>query len=56
VHVAARIGAAAGRDEILATDTVWAGQPVERVRVSEQRTLALRGVRKPVVVRAIDWQ
>ena len=56
VHVAARVGAAADRDEILATDTVSAGQPASRVRVSEPRTLVLKGVREPVEVRAIDWR
>lgn len=55
VHVAARVGAAAGRDEILATDTV-ALQPGAHVRVSKPRTLALKGVREPVEVRAIDWR
>ena len=56
VHVAARIGAAAEREEILAsTATIEAAGP-SRFTISEPRTLTLKGVREPVEVRAIGWR
>jgi len=57
VHVAARVGAAAGRDEILATSAVLADAELgKRFRLSEPRELALKGLREPVEVRAVDWR
>ncbi len=56
VHIAARVGAAAGREEILATDAVTAGAGPGRFRVSKPRPLALKGVREPVEVVAVDWR
>jgi class 3 adenylate cyclase len=56
VHVAARIGAIAGRDEILASAaTVDAGGGVSRP-MSEPRAVALRGFAEPVQVQVIDWR
>jgi class 3 adenylate cyclase len=53
VHVAARIGALAGRDEILASDATIeaAGQAT-----SSPRDVELRGVQAPVTVHTIDWR
>jgi class 3 adenylate cyclase len=56
VHIAARIGAAATGDEILVSATVLAAAGDLRVGVSEPRELTLKGVREPVVARAIEWR
>ena len=56
VHVAARVGAAAGREEILATPAVLADLGSARYAVSEPRQLTLKGVREPVEVRAVAWR
>jgi class 3 adenylate cyclase len=56
VHVAARVGAAAGREEILATSAVLAELGSARHAVSEPRPLTLKGVREPVEVRSLDWR
>jgi class 3 adenylate cyclase len=56
VHVAARIGAAAAGDEILASADVLEQAGQSRFKVSEARALMLKGVREPVEVRAIDWR
>ena len=56
VHIAARVGAAAGREEILATQAVIAGAGSAPIRHSESRPLALKGVREPVEVVAVDWR
>ena len=56
VHVAARVGAAAGPGEILATSAVLT-QPTEaRFNLSEPRMVTLKGVREPLEVRTIDWR
>lgn len=55
VHVAARVGAAAAREEILVTSTALEGAGQLRYGVSEPRSLTLKGVAEPVEVRAIDW-
>ena len=56
VHVAARIGAAAGNAEILVSSAaVNAASPV-RFGLSEPRELALKGVDEPVEVRSVDWR
>jgi class 3 adenylate cyclase len=56
VHVAARIAAAAGAEEILvSTDTVdildGIGYPV-----SDGRPFELKGIRDPVELRSVDWR
>ena len=56
VHVAARVGAAAGPGEILATSAVLT-QPTEaRFNLSEPRMVTLKEVREPLEVRTIDWR
>ena len=56
VHVAARVGGAAGREEILvSTETAAAAAPVPYA-LGEPRAVALKGVREPVEIRAIDWR
>ena len=56
VHVAARVGAAAGPEEILATSAVLAEPVASRFKLSEPRMLTLKGVREPVEVRTVDWR
>ena len=56
VHVAARVGAAAAKDEILVTQAVLDGAGSIRFGLSEPRELTLKGVREPVEVRAVDWR
>ena len=56
VHVAARIGAAASGQEILASAEVLDQAGQTRFKVSEPHALTLKGVREPVDVRAIDWR
>jgi class 3 adenylate cyclase len=55
VHVAARIGAAAGAGEILVSTETLAGVGTS-FRLSEPRAEALKGVEQPVEVVAVDWQ
>ena len=54
VILAARIAAQAGAGEVLASEETIAAARA-RVPASEARTLALRGITTPVVVRAIPW-
>jgi len=56
IHVAARVGAAAGREEILATPAVLADLSSARYALSEPRQLTLKGIREPIEVRAVDWR
>jgi len=56
IHVAARVGAAAEREEILATPTVLADLGADRYAVSEPRLLTLKGLREPVEVRSVTWR
>jgi class 3 adenylate cyclase len=56
VHVAARIGAVAGSEEILATSAALAAAGRVRFPLSEPRSLTLKGVREPVEARSIDWR
>lgn len=56
VHVAARIGAAAGPAEILVSSTTLDQIDDGTFVGSEPRELALKGVAEPVEVRAIDWR
>jgi class 3 adenylate cyclase len=56
VHVAARIGAAAGNEEILiSSPTLSAVGPV-RFGLSDARELSLKGVDEPVEVRTVSWR
>ena len=56
VHVAARVGAVAGKDEILVSEAVVRDAGPVRFRHSEPRSVSLKGVKDPVEVRAIEWQ
>jgi class 3 adenylate cyclase len=55
VHVAARIGAAAGAGEILLTRETLDGMGTG-LRLSEPRTETLRGFAEPVEVVSVDWR
>jgi class 3 adenylate cyclase len=55
VHVAARIGAAAGKGEILVSRETLDGF-ASSFRLSEPRTQELKGFEKPVEVVAVDWR
>ena len=56
VHVAARIGAAAGSEEILISDATVTAMGSVRFRLSDPRQVHLKGVDEPVEVRSIDWR
>jgi class 3 adenylate cyclase len=56
VHVAARVGAAAAREEVLLSSTVLDAAGAIRFGLSDVRSLTLKGVREPVDVRALDWR
>ena len=56
VHVAARIGAAAAKDEILVSLTALDAAGPPRFGLSEPRSMALKGVRAPIEVRGVDWR
>lgn len=56
VHVAARIGAAAGGGEILASAAALATIGPARFGLSEARELSLKGVDEPVEVRSVNWR
>jgi class 3 adenylate cyclase len=55
VHVAARIGAAAGAGEILVSTPTLDGVGAA-FRLSEARTETLKGVKEPVEVVSVDWR
>ena len=56
VHVAARVGAAASKDEVLVSaDTLREAGRI-RFTVSEPRAVALKGVRTPVEVQSVEWR
>jgi class 3 adenylate cyclase len=57
VHIAARVGAAAEREEILATsDVLKEVGDASRYTLSQPRQLALKGVTEQVEVRAVRWR
>jgi class 3 adenylate cyclase len=56
VHVAARVGAAAGKDEILASADVVRQAGAIRFRPSEPRSVSLKGIKDPVEVQSIEWR
>jgi class 3 adenylate cyclase len=55
VHVAARIGAAAGPAEILVSSETLEGAG-HVLRLSEPREVALKGLAQPVEVVSVDWR
>ena len=56
VHVAARVGASAATEEILVTSAVVDGAGPIRFGLSDPRRVALKGVREPIEVRAVEWR
>jgi class 3 adenylate cyclase len=56
VLVAARIGAAAASQEILASNAALSEMPSVRFGLSDPRALTLKGVAEPVEVRSVDWR
>jgi class 3 adenylate cyclase len=56
VHVAARVGAAAAKEEIVVSSVVVASAGPLRFGLSEPRSVALKGVREPVQVQAVEWR
>jgi class 3 adenylate cyclase len=56
VHVAARIGAAAGTEEILVSSAALSAMGSSRFGLSDPRQLTLKGVDEPVEVRSVDWR
>jgi class 3 adenylate cyclase len=56
VHVAARIGAAAGSEEILVSRDVLDATSSVSVGLSEPRQLELKGVDAPIEVRSVAWR
>jgi class 3 adenylate cyclase len=56
VHIAARVGAAAGKDEILASADVVRDAGPLRFRASEPRSVSLKGVKESVEVQSIEWR
>ena len=56
VHVAARVGGAATREEILVSEaTVEAAKSI-KFTLSEPRSVQLKGVQEPVLVRSVEWR
>lgn len=55
VHVAARVAALAGRDEIVASQAVIDAAGAPGFGFSEPRTVSVKGVTEPVVVRTVMW-
>jgi class 3 adenylate cyclase len=55
VHVAARIGAAAGAGEILVSRETLAGVG-SAFRLSQPREVALKGLEEPVDVVSVGWR
>ena len=55
VHAAARIGAAAGAGEILISETTLASLP-QPVEVYRRETVALKGLKVPVALAAVQWE
>lgn len=56
VHAAARIGALAEREEILASVGAVEAAGIVPFPVSEPRTVDLKGIADPIEVQAIDWR
>ncbi len=56
VHAAARVGALGDREEIVISAPVLEQAGVIRFRLSEPRTVTLKGISEPVEVHTIDWR
>lgn len=55
VHVAARISALGGRDEIIASTSTWEAVDGTAYQASEPRSVKLKGVKGPVEVLNVGW-
>ncbi len=56
VHVAARVGGAASREEILVSGAVVEASGKVRFELSEPRSVQLKGVKEAVEVRSVEWR
>jgi class 3 adenylate cyclase len=56
VHLAARVGAAAAREEILVTSATLEAAGQLRYGLSEPRSLTLKGVAESIEARVVDWR
>jgi len=56
VHVAARVGAAATREEILVSQATVDAAKAIRFTLAEPRTVQLKGVSEPVQVQSVAWR
>ena len=56
VHVAARVGAAADREEILVSSSVVDAAGHVRFVLSDPRSTQLKGVKEPVELRSVQWR
>jgi class 3 adenylate cyclase len=56
VHLAARVGAAAGTDEIVVSDSSLAGTEALGYPISDPRPVDLKGIKEPVLIRTIEWR
>jgi class 3 adenylate cyclase len=56
VHLAARVGAAAGAEEILISQAALDDVSGIRFPVSEARSIDLKGIKDPVEVRSVEWR
>jgi class 3 adenylate cyclase len=56
VHAAARVGALAGKEEILASSLLLEAAGPIPYPTSEARTVALKGISEPMPVQSIEWR
>lgn len=56
IHLAARVGALAGSEEILVTSDVVRGAGPIRFALSKPRAVKLKGIREDVDIQSIDWR
>jgi class 3 adenylate cyclase len=55
VHVAARVSALGGRDEIIASNSTWQVAGATPYTASEPRSVKLKGVKDPIEVVTVAW-
>jgi class 3 adenylate cyclase len=56
VHVAARLGALADREEIVVSSSTLEGARTIRFPVSDPRPVTLKGVTEPIEVQTVEWR
>jgi class 3 adenylate cyclase len=56
IHIAARIGAAAGKEEILVSAATAAAAGPIRFGLGAPRQVTLKGVKEPIEVQSVDWR